>query len=179
MKKFLLSLACLVGFVACSDGDLQIETIDFNSVSAESCDSPVTTATTLLFKINDEEALILELQTGVLNNGVVGETVSTESTIPSQSSLTYRIFSDGISSSYFCDDIPPATPVVVEEIEAQDGSVIIETVALDTINFTHTISLSGISFVNEAGERITNLAVDEFGEVTTAIPVVEETEASN
>ncbi|MEM9362746.1 MAG: hypothetical protein AAGA43_08930 [Bacteroidota bacterium] len=178
MKKFLLSLACLGGFLSCSDGDLQIETIDFNGVSAESCDSPITTSTTLLFKINDDEALILALQAGVLGNGVVGDTVTTESSISSQSTLTYRIFSDGITSSYFCDDVPPANPVVVEEIEAQDGSVIIETIAMDTINFTHTLSLSGISFVNEAGERITNLAVDEFGEVTTAIPV-EETAESN
>lgn len=171
-------MACFGFSIACSDGDLQIETIDFNSVTAESCDSPVTTATTLLFKINDEETLILELQTGVLNNGLVGETVTTESTVPGQSSLSYRIFSDGITSSYFCDAIPPATPVVVQEIEAQDGMVIIETVANgDNTSFVHTISLSGISFVNDAGERITNLAVDEFGEVTTAIPV--ETAESN
>lgn len=171
MKKFLLFILCLGYFVSCSDGDLQIETIDFDSVSAQSCDSPVTTSTTLLFKINDDESLILDLQSGVLNNGVVGETVTTESAISSQSTLTFRIFSDGITSSYFCDDIPPATPVVIEEIEAQEGMVIIETTAdAGATNFVHTISLSGISFVNAAGERITNLTVDQFGEVTTAIP---------
>lgn len=171
-------MVCFGCLIACSDGDLQIETIDFNSVSVQSCDNPVTTSTTLLFKINDSEALILELQTGVLDNGVVGETITTESSIPSQSSLTYRIFSDGITSSYFCDAIPPATPVVVQEVEAQDGMVIIQTTAnTDSTSFVHTLSLSGISFVNEAGERITNLAVDEFGEVTTAIPA--ETAATN
>ncbi len=171
MKKIILPLVCFVWILGCSDGDLQIETIDFDSVSAQSCDSPVTTSTTLLFKINDDEALILELQSGVLNNGVVGETVSTESSLPTQSSLTYRIFSDGITTSYFCDDVPPATPLVVEEIEAQDGMVIIDTTAdAEGTNFVHTISLSGVSFVNEAGERITNLAVDQFGEVSTAVP---------
>ncbi|WP_422860437.1 hypothetical protein ACOKFD_06150 [Flagellimonas sp. S174] len=178
MKKILFSLAGLASLIACSDGDLQIETIDFNSVSVQSCDSPVTTSTTLLFKVNESEALILELQTGVLDNGVVGETITTESSVSSQSSLIYRIFSDGITSSYFCDAIPPATPTVLEEIEAQDGLVIIETTANeDNTSFVHTISLSGISFVNEAGERITNLAVDEFGDVTTVIPT--ETEETN
>ncbi|WP_435622943.1 hypothetical protein [Flagellimonas sp.] len=171
MKKILFPVLCLGWLMSCSDGDLQIEIIDFNDVSAQSCDSPVTTSTTLLFKINDDEALILDLQSGVLDNGVVGETVTTNSTIPSQSALTYRIFSDGITSSYFCDDIPPATPVVVEEIEAPEGMVIIETVAdADGTNFVHTISLSNVTFVNDAGERISNLAVDEFGEVTTAVP---------
>ena len=171
MKKFLLSILCLGWLMSCSDGDLQIEIIDFNDVSAQSCDSPVTTSTTLLFKINDDEALILDLQSGVLDNGVVGETITTNSTFPSQSSLTYRIFSDGITTNYFCDDIPPATPVVVEEIEAPEGMVIVETVAnADGTNFVHTISLSGVSFVNDAGERISNLAVDEFGTVETAIP---------
>lgn len=171
MKKILLFVACLGTIVACSDGDLQIETIDFNSISVESCDSPVTTSTTLLFKIDDDEALILELQSGVLDNGVLGETITTESNLTSQSTLTYRIFSDGITSSYFCDAVPPATPSVIEEIQAQDGTVIIETAAnTDNTSFVHTISLSGVTLVNDAGERITNLAIEEFGEVSTAIP---------
>ncbi|MEM9867889.1 MAG: hypothetical protein AAF765_09390 [Bacteroidota bacterium] len=171
MRKFLLCLIGMGNLWSCSDGDLQIETIDFDSVTPQSCDTPVTTSTTILFKIDDDESLILDLQSGVLDNGVVGDTITTESSIPSQSSLTYRIFSEGISTNYFCDDIPPATPSVVEEIQAQDGLVIIETLAdMDTVNFVHTISLSGISFVNDAGERITNLTVGEFGEVSTAVP---------
>jgi len=34
----------------------------------------------------------------------------------------------------------------------------------------HTITLNEISFITERGERITNLSVSTFGEVTTAIP---------
>ena len=113
----------------------------------------------------------MELQSGVLNNGVVGETITTESTVPGQTKLTYRFFSENVTSGYFCDDIPPVTPTVTDEIEAEDGMVIIETVAdEENNNFVHTISLSGISFVTESGERITNLSINEFGEVTTAIP---------
>lgn len=156
---------------ACSDGDLQIETIDFDSVSVQFCTAPQTTTKNILFKINEDEALIMELQSGVLNKGVVGQTVTTQSSVPSQTQITYRIFSDNVSKAYFCDDIPPVTPNVVEEIEAEDGTVIIETTAdAENTNFVHTISLSGISFVNSKGERITNLTIDEFGEVTTAVP---------
>ncbi|MEX0361381.1 MAG: hypothetical protein AB3N10_10415, partial [Allomuricauda sp.] len=101
---------------------------------------------------------------------VVGETISTVSTIPGQSQLTYRNFSGTVSSTYFCSDIPPATPTVSQEVEAEDGTVTIETVAnADETGFDHVILLSGISFITENGERITNLTIDEFGTVSTTI----------
>ncbi len=170
MRKFFLPCLLLCALISCSDGDLQIESIDFDSVTAQFCTDPQADSDNILFKINDDEALILDLQSGVLNNGVLNETITTESTVPSQSKITYRIFSDNVSTAYFCDEIPPVTPTVIEEIEAEDGSVIIETVSeADGTNFVHTIRLSGVSFVNSAGERITNLTIDEFGEVTTVI----------
>lgn len=170
MRKLFFPILPLLLLISCSDGDLQIETIDFNDVLIQFCDDPQTGSRNILFKISSDEALILDLQNGVLNNGVVGETILTESTVPGQSTLTYRIFTDDVTTNYFCDDIPPATPTVVQEIEAQDGSVIIETVANEGgTQFVHTISLSGISFVTDEGERITNLTIDEFGEVSTDI----------
>ena len=172
MRKFILLVLCLGILFSCSDGDLEIETIDFDSVTLQFCSSPNPTSTNLLFKINDSEALILELQSNVLNNGVAGETITTESNVPSQSQVTYRIFSDTVDNGYLCDDIPPAEPIVIDEVEAEDGQIIIETVVDpdDNTKFVHTISLSGISFVTKSGERITNLAINEFGEVTTNVP---------
>ncbi|SHG19074.1 hypothetical protein [Flagellimonas flava] len=170
MRKFCFPILFAVLLTACSDGDLQVDTIDFDSTTLQFCDDPVATSANILFKINTTEALILELPSGVLDNGVVGETITTTSTVPGQSKLTYRIFSDDVSSNYFCDDIPPISPNVVQEIEAQDGIVSIETVSdADGTNFVHTIRLTEISFVAENGERITNLAVEEFGEVNTVI----------
>ncbi len=171
MRKICLPFLLIGILLGCGDGDLDIETIDFNDVSVQFCDSPVAGSSNILFKISDTEALILNLQSGALNNGVVGDTITTESTVPSQSQITYRNFSETVSSNYFCDDIPPATPTVVQEVEAEDGLVLIESIIdADTINYVHTINLSGISFVTESGERITNLTIDEFGEVTTVIP---------
>ncbi len=171
MIKNLIGVLLFCFVVSCADSDLQIETIDFNDISLQFCDSPTANTANLLFKINGTESLILELQSGALNNGVVGDTVTTESTVPGQSSITYRIFDGDVTTNYFCDDIPPVSPIVLEEVAGENGSVIIETIAdSDTTNFVHTISLSGISFITESGERITNLAIDEFGEVTTAVP---------
>ena len=172
MRKLILSVFVLGTIFSCSDGDLQIETIDFDSVSLQYCSNPVRNAKNLMFKINQSEALILELQSGALNNGVVGETVITESTVPNQSQVTYRVFSDAVDNAYFCDDIPVVEPTVIQEVVAEDGLVIIETVVNpeDEGVFIHTISLSGISFVTGNGDRITNLAINEFGEVTTNVP---------
>ncbi|MEC3965505.1 hypothetical protein [Flagellimonas halotolerans] len=172
MRKFIFSILTLGLLFSCSDGDLQIETIDFDSVAVQYCSAPVRNAGNLMFKINESEALILQLQSGVLNNGIVGDTIVTESTVPGQSQVTYRVFSDAVDNAYFCDDIPVVEPTVIDEVIAEDGLVIVETMLAenDSTLFVHNISLSGISFVTGNGERITNLAINEFGEVTTTVP---------
>lgn len=151
----------------CNDGDLQIETIDFDDISIQTCETTVTTATTVFFKINGDEALILDLQSGTLNNEVTTDTIV--STIPGQSSLLYRIFSESVTKSYFCDEIPPSEPTVVEEIEAVSGEVLITTIqsAVDSTLYEHTIELRDISLLNAQGERITDTSINEFGVVTT------------
>ena len=167
MKNFVI--LCFVAlFYSCNDGDLQIETIDFDSVAVTTCESTVTTASTVFFKINAEEALILELQTGLLKNEVSTEVIT--SLVPSQSSLTYRIFSDNVTSSYFCDAIPTTTPSVIEEIIAEDGEILISTALTEgsTDTFEHTIELSGITFITSQDKRITDLQISEFGTLTTS-----------
>lgn len=165
MKKYLLIGFSLL-FLGCDDGNLQIETVDFDSITnVQTCGTISTTAANVLFKINGDESLILELPSGLLKNEVT--TTDIESTVPSSSKISYRIFSDNVSNAYFCDSPPPLTPTVIEEIEAQAGSVLITTTSTDNITFTHTIRLSGISFVNEDGSRITDLQISEFGQVST------------
>jgi hypothetical protein len=166
MKKILIILL-LTSITACSDGDLQIETIDFSEATVQYCGTSVTTGTTIFFKINADEALILKLQNGLLKNAPSGGPIS--SSVPGQSQITYRIFSDNVTKGYFCDDIPPSTPVVEEEIAAEAGEVLLTTMQniADTTVYEHTIQLSGISLVNDKGERITDLNINDFGTVTT------------
>lgn len=161
----------LLGFLACDDGELQIETLDFDDIAIDDCNDITANGANILFKIDGDESLILQLQNGILNNGnSTTDTVITTSTIPGQSQLIYRFFSDNVSNAYFCDEIPPASPTVREEIEAESGVVMVKSIAInDSTAFSHTITLDDITLINEAGERITNLTVTEFGEVTTPI----------
>lgn len=166
MKKVVL-LVLLSISLSCDDGDLTIETIDFDDASIMFCESSTTIDSDLFFKLNSTESLILKLQSGVLKNEVSEDTIV--SSVPSQSQITYRTFSGTISKDYFCDDIPPLDPVVLQELEAEGGSVKIFTTQseTDTTVFEHNIRLSAISLVNEKGERLTDLRINNFGTITT------------
>lgn len=167
MKKYIL-IGCSLLFFSCNDGDLQIETVDFDSIkTVQNCGTVSTSTTNVLFKINGDEALILTLPSGLFKNEV--STTNIESAVPGNSQVSYRIFSGDVTSAYFCDSPPPLTPTVMEEIEAAGGTIIISTTTEDNITYTHTIQLSGISFVNENGSRITDLQINEYGTVTTVL----------
>ncbi|MGB5698461.1 hypothetical protein [Muriicola sp.] len=167
MKRTFLLLLSVILF-ACNDGDLQIASIDFDSVSIQTCESTITTSSTVFFKINGEEALILELQSGLLQNVASQDTII--SAIPTQSSLIYRLFDGTVNTNYFCDAIPLTSPGVLEEIEATVGEVLISTIqnASDSTQFDHTIQLRNISLINEQGERVTNVTINDFGTITTS-----------
>lgn len=166
MKHSLL-LLFLMFLWGCNDGDLQIEMIDFDDVALQTCETTVTTETTVFFKISGDESLILKLQNGLLLNQESQDTLV--SSIPGQSSLVYRIFNATVSKTYFCDPFPPAEPTVREEIEAVSGEVLVTTIrnATDTTLYEHTIRLRDVTLISEQGERITDTSIDEFGSVTT------------
>ncbi|MRH99060.1 hypothetical protein GH721_00820 [Kriegella sp. EG-1] len=165
-KTFFIGLILL--FFSCDDGDLTIETIDFDSVDMQNCDT-ADINTTVFFKINGDETLILELQSGLLLNEV--STTEIESEIGSGSQLTYRVFSDDVTSTYFCSEIPTTEPTVLSEITAEKGTLFINTTAVeeDSLSFLHTITLSEVTFETDDDSRLTDLTINNFGEVTTTI----------
>lgn len=176
LKNLVLTFSLLV-FFACDDGNLQIETLDFDSANIEVCDdNPVMAeVANVLFKLNDTEALILELPADAILNEVSTTEIERTVSASGPAKVTYRIFSDQVSNDYFCSDIPLTTPTVVEEIIAEGGTVFITTtLSSDATNYEHSITLSGISLVTSENDRITDLSINNFGTVTTAVPVEEE-----
>lgn len=168
MKK-IFAFLLLITIYSCDDGDIQIETLNFDDSDIQFCGSTPTTETTLFFKTVDKEALILTLKSGTLKNEPSeGEVLYP---ISGDTKITYRIFSDKVSKNYFCDMVPPMTPTVIEEIEAQSGSVLITTIAKvegEATSYEHTIRLSEISLVNKTNDqRITDLRINNFGTVIT------------
>ncbi|MCM4168961.1 hypothetical protein KCTC52924_00274 [Arenibacter antarcticus] len=168
MKNILL-FVLLISLYSCDDGDLQIETINFDDSEIQFCESAPTTSSDLFFKIAGNEALILTIKSGTLKNEASDGEV--QYPVSGDTKVTYRIFSDKLSKNYFCDVVPPTTPTVTQEIEAQGGFVLITTTAKiegETTTYEHTIRLSEISLVNKSNDqRITDLRINEFGTVTT------------
>ena len=164
IRKLFLALLLLSLFISCSDGDITIQSISFNEIGIESCTQ--TKATTLLFKINDTESLALQLPEGLLKSSVSEQTI--QSSIPNQTTLNYRIFSEGISASYYCSVLPEIGVNVVKDANATAGTVFINTsLSEDGNNFKHEIQLSGVSFIDQDGKRITDVNLNDFGVFTT------------
>ena len=164
IRKLFLAVLLLSLFISCSDGDITIQSISFNEIGIESCTQ--TTATTLLFKINDTESLALLIPEGLLKNSVSEQTI--QSSIPNQTTLNYRIFSEGISASYYCSVLPEIGVNVVKDANATAGTVFINTsLSEDGNNFKHEIQLSGVSFIDQDGKRITDVNLNDFGVFTT------------
>ena len=165
--KNLLPALILTLFLSCDDGDLQIAPIDFDDAALEFCGSEPDITTGLFFKINGENALILEIPSGVLLNEESMDSIV--SAIPSQTMVTYRIFDESVSSAYFCDQVPPASPNIVEDIPAEAGELVVNTVqnVADTTKYDHTLTLRDLSLINSQGERLTNLNEITLGTITT------------
>ncbi|WP_339706355.1 hypothetical protein [uncultured Kriegella sp.] len=167
MARFVF-FSFLVLLTSCNDGDLQIETLDFDSITTiGTCETVDVSTANVLFKINDDEALILELPADFLTNEVVTEEKVSLVTSSGPSQIIYRIFSSTVTSDYFCDDIPLTEPTVIEEIVAEQGEVLVTTTTTDETTYVHTLKLSNVSFVTGNNTRITDLSINSFGSVST------------
>jgi hypothetical protein len=163
MRSFVYAGVILCLLAACADGDLDVEALDFDSVGINQCGT-ATTQTEIFFKTSDNQALILDLGSPRLPSVDNSQSF----TIPGQVDLIYRIFDDDVSQSYFCDDIPPVSPRVTEEIEASGGTLTIESTTEEGSNtVTHVLSLQDITLINASGDRVTDLTISNFGTITT------------
>ena len=97
----------------------------------------VITSTNLLFKINDSEALLLDIPESNLPTDATPDDTPVELSVNTTHQIIYRKYSETVTSSSFCGDIPPATPVVTKEWNASGGKIIIITnYVYDTDNTT-------------------------------------------
>ncbi len=159
---------------SCDDGNLQIEGVDFDDVNIDSCGNvDDATDTTFFFKTNGDEALLLTLNSGLLENitSLDGSITSNISATGSPQ-LLYRLFTGDVSSSYFCDEIPPLEPTVLAENFATGGEITILTnvgsVTASEKVYSHNITIRDLSLTNDNGERLTDTSILEYGDFNTS-----------
>lgn len=127
----------LVAMVSCDDGDFVIESLEFDDTDVEaSCDD------TTLYKISDNatEALIMEITSSSID--LFSLDTLTYTINNSTNKVLYRIFDDEVTDSYFCQNVPPTSPLVTEEWYAPSGTIIIVTTLEDD-------DLDGVPTANE------------------------------
>jgi hypothetical protein len=157
MKKLFL-IVLSIFFIGCDDGDLEVDSLDFDPDSVQSCEG----STTLLFNINADEAMILTLDASlIVNEATAADTPRTGTIEAGDFDVILRVFSETVSNTYFCAAVPQTSPSVITELFSKRGTIAISTTASDTNNdavndtFEHEILFQNVVFDNDRnGERL-------------------------
>ena len=138
----------MLSLMACNDGDFDLPAFEFTDTVGD-CGGVL-----YILSQDKTEALIL-----TIDETKFKETAGESShSISGTTKLTYRIFSDGLGTNYFCNDIPPSEPDVLKELEASEGKVVIITNeevdnSGNVIGYNYDISFTDIMF-EDGEERI-------------------------
>lgn len=132
MKKFLSAIIAISCFASCDDGDVIVTSFDFEEQTLERCTD--FESQFVFFKINPDnnESIALSFTTNedIFGAGDGSEDAAqrqTEIQLSGNDNITYRRFDNAVTSDYFCNPIPPATPIVIEEFISTDGDITVFT----------------------------------------------------
>ena len=149
MKQFFIFLL-FFSTLSCSDGNQAEPEFNFSNVAINDCGELV------LFKINENETLIIELSGLNVNNTFLTQVHENENFSLSENGsnkITYRVFDDKPTATYFCQNIPPTTPLVLNEWLGS-GNLVVNTIMTEDDNDTviedvnSSLDTDGDSFLN-------------------------------
>lgn len=156
MKKYTCLLLFALLLNGCDDGDLTAETFNFDEIAASSCaDSE---KDLLIYKLKDQESLLLQLPKDKLKNEITGTGAPQEFDIVNGGDfkLAYRTYDGTVAIANICDAIRPANPNIINEWFAIGGKIKINTTAnyeIDIANnstrisgYTHNIIIENITY---------------------------------
>ncbi len=157
MRTRLLLIFLSVLFLGCNDGDIIVTNFDFQDAQLQQCGDD---ANSVFFKINPQvnESISLYIPTTqelFIESGTQSFNLSGTGSI-----VNYRGFDDSVSSSYFCNAIPPTSPGVILEYIGTSGTarLISETTLddFDGIDFVSSDELLQEGFGDFDGDGIPN-----------------------
>lgn len=159
MKKIWCGILIALLSTNCSDGDLSQEVISFDSVATQSCSN-----NEIIYKIKEQEALLIQIPSTVFTNEPTLAGNPTIIDISSTSRVVYRFYNGVVTSSMFCETIPPSFPSVSDEWIATAGKIQITTTAIKSTNastgrtsitgYNHTIVFKNITFAKKNGTQV-------------------------
>ncbi|WP_373056053.1 hypothetical protein [Zunongwangia sp. H14] len=137
MKKIFGLILLVALFLSCDSGEIIVTSFDMEDSQLKLCGL----ATKVLYTTNSED--VYESMSLVLKNTAISTAESTLRTeigdvalsLNTTNRLIYRIYNDAVPTSYFCSDIPPSNPEVLEEyISSSRGTININTYYRDLTN---------------------------------------------
>ncbi|EIA07791.1 hypothetical protein [Flavobacterium frigoris] len=176
MKRVLSLLVFAVLLNGCDDGNLIQEDINFESATMQSCNT-----NNIIYKLNDKEALLLEIPVTSFTTEPSLTNTPKEISISSSNRVVYRFFNGTVSADNICETIPAATPIVTDQWTATDGTIQILTTAIKTTNTTdnstritgynHNIVFKNITFAKSTGTQVyETFPFGDYVTTTTALP---------
>lgn len=175
MKRVISLLFFAFVINSCDDGNLIQEDISFENIKiTQSCTNGI------IYKLKDQEALLLEVPATTFVNETSAANSPTIIDISTSNRVVYRFYNGTVSSSTICETIPPATPIVTDQWLATKGQIVITTSAVKepnaTINgtkitgYNHNIVLRNVTFEKSNGDQRYDLF--PFGDyITPATPL--------
>lgn len=149
MKPALLILTFFV-LISCNDGNFETPSFNFEDSTIENCGNLI------LYKTNDSEALLIELDEDNTNN--VFFTTQQDSIMYNlNDKIYYRTYDNTIPTNFFCSSIPPSTPKLNKEWIG-GGKVIFKNVITDnndgSFTYLATFTIKDMVLTNSTGNSI-------------------------
>lgn len=161
MKKFLLLAVIAMIGISCDDGIIKVENLNFTDAVTKTCG-------TIVYKLNDNEALIISLPEAAYNTAFLNQptpigqpkTIS----INTENQVLYRFYNGPLTSETICSAVPPINPQPQEEWIGVSGTMEITTTAVIEPNpdfvggqkitaYRHQITFKNITFQKESGNQ--------------------------
>jgi len=120
MKKLVVFLLAVIA-LSCDDGNVDIPEFNFSDAEIENCGDLV------LYKINENETLIIELSNSATDENFFTTDWDNEEFTLASDAITYRTLDSKPGSDYFCQNIPPTTPNIINEWIGSGELLIVDT----------------------------------------------------
>lgn len=158
MKRILAILSLLLFITSCDDGNLTVDVIDFSEGPIQKC-----SLKDIIYKVKGSEMMFIEIPSTYFTND---QTLGTATIIPLSSTLkvTYRRYASETSNLNICPQAPDATPNLVEQWQATEGTIELTSTAVKTTNpttgftkitgYNYYIVLKNVTFEKPNGPQV-------------------------
>lgn len=176
MKRVFSLLILMLLLNGCDDGDLTLETIDFEDAETKSCSD-----NNIIYKLKENEALLLEISKKTFKNKPTDPNSPTVIDIDNSTNrVVYHFYDGAVAEDNICNTIPPAKPYAIDQWIASSGKIEIATTTKTTAGtiagstvitgYNHRIVFKNITFEKTNGTQVYKTFV--FGDyITPATPL--------